>query len=129
MYYFFITKKKRKKFLKEYSRVRKAMADGKTPVYSEMRNQRTALLELVPYTSINAVFLICSTYLISLIKIPEIIKIAVVLIINSASSTLAYCLFVFIKNWFRKRLLKKLGIKPTENAIAVLESLEYQSVG
>lgn len=129
MYYFFIPKKKREKFLEEYNRVRKAMADGKTPVYSEMRSQRTTLLELIPYTSINGVFLIFSTFLISLIKIPEIIKIAVVLLINSASSTLAYSLFVFIKNRFRKRLLRKLGIEPTENAIAVLESLGYQSVG
>lgn len=129
MYYFFIPKKKKKKFLKEYNRVRKAMADGKTPVYSEMRNQRTALLELIPYTTINGIFLVGATFLISLINIPELIKVAVVLLINSASSTLAYCLFVFIKNWFRKRLLRKLGIEPTENAIAVLESLEYQSVG
>lgn len=129
MYYFFVPKKKRSKFLEEYNRVRKAMADGKTPVYSEMRNQRTALLELIPCITINGTFLVGATFLISLIKVPELIKVAVVLLINSASSTLAYSLFVFIKHGCRKRLLRKLGIEPTENAIAVLESLECQSVG
>lgn len=129
MYYFFVPKSKREEFLKEFNRIRQAMADGKTPVYSEMRSQRTALLELLPFATINGIFVIGATCLISLIKIPDIIKVAVVLLINNISSTLAYSLFVFIKNWFRKQLLRKLGIEPTENAIAVLESMEYQSVG
>ena len=58
----------------------------------------------------------------------ELAKIAVVLVINNMCYALANFIFAYAKHFLRLRLCKRLGIEPTERHIAVMESMEYQSV-
>lgn len=128
MYYLFTTKRKREAFKKEYERVYNSIEKGTTPVFSELRNARTCLLELFPFSLINGAFLIVGTLLISHLKINELLKVAIVLLINNICMTAANCLYTFIKHWLRIRFLKKLNYPTDEKHIAVLESLEFQTV-
>ena len=62
------------------------------------------------------------------LKLNELAKIAVVLVINNMCYALANFIFAYAKHFLRLRLCKRLGIEPTERNIAVMESMEYQSV-
>ena len=116
------------KFTKEFERIRKAMDEGKTPVYSELRSAKTSLVELIPSLIIQSVFLIISTIVISLIQVDELVQMVILLVSNTTTQTLSFCILVLIKHCIRIRRLKKYGIEVNERNIAVLESMEYQSV-
>lgn len=129
MYYLFLTKQDDlKKYRKELDRVLSSMDAGKTPVFNELRSAKTRMYETFPRDSLSGVFLIASAVLVSAIKLPESIMIAVVLVVNSLCGCVANYLFTLIKHWLRIRLCKRLGIEPSEKNIAAMESLEYQSV-
>lgn len=105
-----------------------AIEQGKTPVYSEMRSVKINLIESIPYSCISGIFIILASVIVAQIQINEMVKIAVVLLINNFFGTLAEYIFTILKNQLRIRLCKKLGIEPTEKNISLMESLEYQSV-
>ena len=116
------------KFMQEFNRVKSSIEKGTTPVWSEIRNCKTELKELAPRLLIQCILLLLSTLLINKLNIAEIYKIVVVLVINTTTGTLSSSIFTILKHWYRTKKLKRLGIEPTEANIAVLESLEYQSV-
>lgn len=129
MYYLFITKEKDIELYKnEFNRVSENMEKGKTPVYSEMRGAKTTLIESFPYQLIAGVMVILGTLLIAQINCNETVKIAIVMIINNFCHAVANYIFTFAKHGLRLKLCKRIGIEPTEKNIAVMESLEYQSV-
>ena len=129
MYYLFIHKKSElQKYKSEFDRVLKAIEEGKTPVQNELRLANTVLFESFPYQILSGIFLVVGTIVLSKIKINELAKIAVVLVINNMCYALANFIFAYAKHFLRLRLCKRLGIEPTERHIAVMESMEYQSV-
>jgi hypothetical protein len=129
MYYLFLRKKKDlDRYKAEFERVRKSIDEGKTPVQNELRLANTILFESFPYQTLSGIFLILGTLLLDKCKINELAKIAVVLVVNNMCYAVSNYLFTVAKHRLRLRLCKKLGIDPTERNIAVMESLEYQSV-
>lgn len=129
MYYLFLRKKKDlDRYKAEFERVRKAMDEGKTPVQNELRLANTILFESFPYQTLSGIFLILGTLLLDKCKINELAKVAVVLVVNNMCYAVSNYLFTIAKHRLRLRRCKKLGIDPTERNIAVMESLEYQSV-
>lgn len=119
---------KKEKFLNEFNRVKNAIEDGKTPVYSELRSVKTNLLELLPSLLIQSIFLVITTIIISYIQVDDITRMVILLVANTTSQTLSFCVLVLIKHAIRVSVLRKYRIEPTERNIAVLESMEYQSV-
>lgn len=129
MYYLFIRKQKDlENYLKEFERVRVNREKGVTPVYSEIRCARTNLAESLPYNVLNGILLVLGTLALNAIQISEILKVAIVLIVNNFFGALSNFVFVNIKHKLRERLCGRLGIEASEENIAVMESLEYQSV-
>lgn len=129
MYYLFLRKKKDlDRYKAEFERVRKSIDEGKTPVQNELRLANTILFESFPYQTLSGIFLILGTLLLDKCKINELAKIAVVLVVNNMCYAVSNYLFTIAKHRLRLRLCKRLGIDPTERNIAVMESLEYQSV-
>lgn len=129
MYYLFITKESElESYRKELARVSEAINQGKTPVVNEMRWAKTNLFESVPLNLITGIFMIIGTILISKIHMNEMLKLAVVLIINNFFESAASYIFTCIKHILRVRLCNRLGIEASEKNIASMESLEYQSV-
>lgn len=129
MYYLFIHKQSDiEAYKNDFNRVSENIKAGKTPVFSEMRCAKTNLIESVPYNILNGVFLIVGTILLQKLKLNSILSVAVVLVINSMCGALANFIFTCVKHWLRIRLCKRLGIEANEHNIAVMESLEYQTV-
>lgn len=129
MFYLFLYKKEDlSNFKKEFDKVKANRDAGKSPVMSEVRIAKTSIYEVIPYNSIAAVFLVLGTYIVGKFNIPELMKVAVVLLMNSICNTIANFCYTIIKHQFRLKLLKRLGVEQTEDNIAVLESLEYQTV-
>ena len=129
MYYLFLRKKKDlDRYKAEFERVRKSIDEGRTPLQNELRLANTILFESFPYQTLSGIFLILGTLLLDKCKINELAKIAVVLVVNNMCYAVSNYLFTVAKHRLRLRLCKKLGIAPTERNIAVMESLEYQSV-
>jgi hypothetical protein len=120
--------KMKDKFITEFNRVRKAMDEGKTPVYSELRSVKTTLLELIPSLLIQSILLVISTILISKIQVSEITAMVILLVANTTTQTLSFAILVLIKHAIRVKTLKRHGLEINERNIAVLESMEYQSV-
>ena len=118
----------KKDFLTEFNRVKQALEDGKTPVYSELRSVKTNLLELVPSLIIQSVLLTISTLLISSLEMSELTELVVLLVANTTTGTLSFAILSLIKHGVRIKVLKKHNLEVNERNIAVLESLEYQSV-
>lgn len=104
------------------------VANEQTTVQNELRLANTVLFESFPYQILSGIFLVVGTIVLSKIKINELAKIAVVLVINNMCYALANFIFAYAKHFLRLRLCKRLGIEPTERHIAVMESMEYQSV-
>ena len=53
MYYLFLAKKEDlNKFKTEFFRVKQNIDAGKTPVFNEMRNAKTNLIEAIPFLTI-----------------------------------------------------------------------------
>jgi len=129
MYYLFIhTKSELQKYKSEFDRVLKAIEEGKTPVQNELRSANTILFESFPYQTLSGIFLVVGTAILDKLKLNELAKIAVVLVINNMCYALGNFIFAYAKHFLRLRLCKRLGIEPTERNIAVMESMEYQSV-
>ncbi len=128
-YYLFLrNKQKLENYKAELLRVMASIEKGVTPVFCETRSSATNLAENIPFYTLSGLFLIVGTYLISLLKVPTILDVAVVLIVNNLCQTLAYYLFVRIKHYLRIKLCKRLRLEPTEKVISAMESLEYQTV-
>ena len=117
---------KQKQFISEFDRVKMAIESGKTPVYSEMRSVKTSLLELVPSLFIQSVLLVISTLIVSSLNLSEMQSIVVLLVANTTTQTLSFSILSVLKHLLR--ILKKHDLEVTERNIAVLESMEYQSV-
>lgn len=129
MYYLFMTKKTDLDlYKKDFDRVSEAIQQGKTPVYSEMRAAKTNIIESIPYNFLCGIFLVLGTILLNKINVNEFIKMALVLIINRFCEEIANCIFRILKHLLRIKLCKRLKIEPNERNIAVMKSLEYQSV-
>lgn len=129
MYYLFIHKKSElQKYKSEFNRVLKAIEEGKTPVQNELRWANTMLFESLPYQTLSGIFLMIGVFILDKLKINDLVKIAVVLVINNMCYALANFIFAYAKHFLRLQLCKRLGIEPTERNIAVMESMEYQSV-
>ena len=129
MYYLFLRKKESlEAYRREFDRVRQSIEAGKTPVQNEMRTARTILFESFPYQSLSGLFLVLGTVALDRLSVNETAKIAVVLVANNMCYAVANYIFTVAKHFLRVRLCGRLGIEPTERNIAVMESLEYQSV-
>lgn len=114
MYYLFIYKKSDlQKYKSEFDRVLKAIEEGKTPVQNELRLANTMLFESFPYQTLSGIFLVIGTIVLNKIKINELAKIAVVLVINNMCYSLANFIFAYAKHFLRLQLCKRLGIEPT----------------
>jgi hypothetical protein len=118
----------KQKFIDEFDRVKNAIEEGKTPVYSELRSVKTCLLELIPSLFIQSVLLVISTLIIASLQMNEMITMVVLLVVNTTTQTLSFSILVLLKHCIRVKRLKKYGLAVTERNIAVLESMEYQSV-
>lgn len=116
------------KFITEFNRIKNSIEAGKTPVSSELRIAKTNLLELIPSLIIQSVFLVISTIIVSHIEADELIKMVILLVANTTAQTLSWIVLVLIKHFIRVRVLKRHGLEVNERNIAVLESMEYQSV-
>ena len=116
------------KFITEFNRVKDSIEEGKTPVFSEMRSVKTTLLELVPSLIIQSVLLIISTLIISKLEVSELVMVVILLVVNTTTQTLSFAILSLLKHCLRVRVLKKHNIEVNERNIAVLESMEYQSV-
>lgn len=129
MYYLFIHKKSDlQKYKSEFDRVLKAIEEGKTPVQNELRWAKTLMYESFPYQTLSGILLVFGTIVLNKISINETAKIAVVLVANNMCCAVANYIFTIAKHCLRIWLCKRLGIEPTERNIAVMESMEYQSV-
>ena len=129
MYYLFLKKSKDlAEYKKEFDRVKKNIEEGKTPVFNEIRSMKTNFIESIPFNVISGFFVVIGSILIDKIKMNEVIQIAFVMVVNSFCYQLASVIFTTIKHKLRLRLCKRLEIEPSERNIAVMESLEYQSV-
>lgn len=129
MYYLFIRKQTDlENYRKDFDRVAESIQKGKIPVFNELRSAKTNLAESFPYNFLYGIFLILGTILLNKIKINEVVKIALVLIVNSFCGAISNYIFTIVKHHLRINLCKRLNIEPNERNIAVMESLEYQSV-
>ena len=129
MYYLFIHKKSDlEKYKSEFDRVLKSIEEGKTPVQNELRLANTILFESIPYQTLSGIFLMAGTFILDKLEINALVKIAVVLVVNNICYSIANFIFAYLTHYLRLRLCKRLGIEPTERNIAVMESMEYQSV-
>lgn len=128
-YYLFLHKQNDlNEYKEEFFNCLESIEQGKTPVHNEVRWAKTLLIESLPYNFFSGLFLIIGTLILNNIHIKETIKIAIILIVNSICNAFANYIFTMIKHWLRIRLCRRLEIEPTERNIAVMESLEYQSV-
>ena len=129
MYYLFmIQKKELEVYRKDFERVKNSIEKGKTPVFNELRNAQTNLIESIPYNILQGGLLIAGTYLLQNIKLNETVKIGIVLVLNNFLGCLSNFVFVRIKHLLRLKLCDRLNLPKTEDTLAVMESLEYQSV-
>ena len=119
---------KSKRFIVEFNRVKDSIESGKTPVYSEMRSVKTCLLELLPSLLIQSVLLVISTMIVARLNVDELTAVVVLLVANTTTQTLSFAILSLLKHCLRVKILKKYGFEVTERNIAVLESMEYQSV-
>ena len=78
------------KFIEEFDRVKTAIEDGQTPVYSELRSVKTNLLELIPSLIIQSILLVISTILISKLQVDELTAMVVLLVANTTTQTLSF---------------------------------------
>lgn len=115
-------------FPTEFERVKKSIENGTTPVFSEMRNAKTTLMELLPYLVIQSVLLVVSTIIIQSVEMSGLYSMVALLVVNTTSQTLSNITLVCLKHWLRVKKLRRYGIAVNERNISVLESMEYQSV-
>lgn len=127
-YFVFCGRRHRAAFLLEFDRIKGNREAGRSPVFCEMRSVRTNMIESLPYNLLSGAFLILGTLLIRSLGLNELISIAIVMTVNSFCGVIANFIFTISKHALRIRFLRKMGLEPTEDNIAVLESMEYQTV-
>jgi hypothetical protein len=128
-YYLFLYQKEDlAEYKRKFDEVYKSIEEGKTPVFNEMRAAKTSLIETFPYQSLNAILIVVCSIILSTFQINELVKIGVVLVVNDLCKAVSNYIFTVIKHNLRISLCKRLGIEANERNIAVMESLEYQSV-
>ena len=123
-----MNKRDKTNFIEEFNRIKIAIEEGKTPVSSELRIVKTNLLELLPSLLIQSILLVISTIIISSLNLSDITQMVVLLVVNTTTQTLSFTILVMLKHRLRVHILKKHGLEVSERNIAVLESMEYQSV-
>lgn len=129
MYYLFITKEQDiNKYMHEFNRVKENREKGKTPVFNELRSAKTCFIESIPYNTIAGTLIVLGTLLLNKLHANVILNIALVMIIESFCYQIANFTFTLMKHLLRVKLCRRLGIEPTEDNIAVMESLEYQTI-
>ena len=128
MNYLFYSKKKKDKFLKEFNRIKTAIENGVTPVFSELRGVKTTLFEFIPHLIIQSILLVLGVLILNSIKVDETLMLVIVLVVNTTTGTLSTCLLVLLKHCLRLNCLKRFGLEINERNISVLECMEYQSV-
>lgn len=128
-YYLFIRKEDDiREFKNRFEIIKENIRTGRTPVYNEVAAAKTNLIEGLPYQAIQAIFVVIATKLLGCFDIGETERIALALVINGTCSTVATFLFTMLKHYLRLRLCRRLRIEPTAENIAVMESMEYQTV-
>lgn len=115
-------------FITEFNRIKEAIESGVTPVSNELRIAKTTLFELMPSLLIQSTLLVLSTLIISMLQMSELVSMVVLLVSNSTTSTLSFVILILLKHRVRVKVLRKFGLEVNEKNIAVLESMEYQSV-
>lgn len=129
MYYLFMTKQSELDTYKaKLLEVKANIAEGKTPVYSELRAAKSNMVESLPYNSIQAVLMVIVTVAMSKVELNELFRMALLLVVNNLCGAVSNYIFTVGKHWLRVKLCKRLKIEPTEENIAAMESLEYQTV-
>lgn len=129
MYYLFLHKKADlERFRALFDATLEKLEAGKTPVYSETRGAKTMLIETIPYQTLSGILLMIGTIFLDGIKMNDMMKVALVLVVNNFLGTVSNFIFVYVKHFLRIKLCQRMGIEPSERNIAVFESLEYQSV-
>lgn len=129
MYYLFMTKQSELDTYKaKLLKVKANIAEGKTPVYSELRAAKSNMVESLPYNSIQAVLMVIVTVAMSKVELNELFRMALLLVVNNLCGAVSNYLFTVGKHCLRVKLCKRLKIEPTEENIAAMESLEYQTV-
>lgn len=129
MYYLFIHKDEDiKNYMASFELAKKNRQKGISPVVSETRLAKTNLAESLPYNVLNGLLLVLGTLVLNSVQISEIFKVAIVLVVNNFFGAVSNFIFVNVKHRLRVRLCKRLGIPDSEENIAIMESLEYQSL-
>lgn len=129
MYYLFMTKQSELDTYKaKFLEVKQNIAEGKTPVYSELRAAKSNMVESLPYNSIQAVLMVIVTVAMAKVELNELFRMALLLVVNNLCGAISNYLFTIGKHWLRVKLCERLKIEPSEENIAVMESLEYQTV-
>ena len=62
------------------------------------------------------------------LALSDVVKIAAVLVMNSVCGAVAQYIFTLVRHQLRIKLYRRLHIEPSEANIAVMESIEYQTV-
>ena len=128
-YYLFLrTTEELSEYKQRFLTTKEAIEKGVTPVYNEVGNAKINLIETVPYNLLDGLLLILGTMVINKLNVNQLLGVAVVLVVNSLCGCLSNYIFVILKHQLRVRLCKKLNIQPTDKNIAVMESMEYQTV-
>lgn len=129
MYYLFIHKEEDiRNYMASFELAKRNRQKGVSPVVSETRLAKTSLAESLPYNVLNGLLLVLGTLVLNSVQIPEIFKVAIMLVVNNFFGAVSNFIFVNIKHRLRIGLCERLGIPHSEENIAVMESLEYQSL-
>ena len=130
MYYLFLKNPtKLEKYKDKFIKVKSSIENGTTPVFNEMSAAKTNLVETMPYNILNGILLIIGTLILEKLNLNPILSVAIVLIVNSLCGCISNYIFVAIKHRLRLKLCDRLSIERSDANIAVMESLEYQTVG
>ena len=128
-YYLFLRKPQDLQTYKEkFMQTKEAIDKGITPVYNEVGNAKINLIETIPYNLLDGLLLVLGTIFLDKLNINQLLGVAVVLVVNSLCGCISNYIFVILKHQLRVRLCKKLNVEPTDKNIAVMESMEYQTV-
>lgn len=107
MYYLFMKKESDLNNYKlKFDEVKENIENGKTPVFNEVSCAKTNLIEYFPMNFIAGIFSILSALIIAKIEINDILKIAVIMIINSLCWNISNFIFTMIKHQLRLKLCK-----------------------
>ncbi len=104
-------------FIAEFNRVKESIENGTTPVFSELRNAKTTLFELVPYLTIQSLLLVLSTLIIQKLNTDNLFSMVILLVVNTTSQTLSSIILVALKHLVRVRKLKRYGLQVNERNI------------